>query len=162
MIGTSRVQGHERCEDTEADAAFRSWARDLKSFAERHHLAVWRYPGRAAAWMFHFLHPAGGFCWLQLYCVRQKEAAPLETWISAHWYIDDHEKKLRWEQPYRESIKTRSDAKAIVSALETQLDILVRTPRDQLVPREYSFAPTGDGRGDFFVSDFERSLRVAV
>ncbi len=112
--------------------------------------------------MFHFLHPAGGFCCLQLYCVRLEEGAPLESWISTHWYIDDHEKKLRWEQPYRESVKTAPNVEAIVSALEGQLDILVRTPPTQLVPSEYSFVPTGDGHGDFFISDFERSLRVPV
>lgn len=162
MIGTHRVHGHERCEDAEADATFRIWARDLESFAERHHLAVWRYPGRAAVWMFHFLHPAGGFGSLQLSCVRQKEAAPLEAWISARWYIDDHEKELRWEQPYRESVKTAPNAGAIVAALEGELDTLVRTPRTKLVPNEQSFVPTGDGHGGFFVSDFERSLRVPV
>jgi hypothetical protein len=160
MSDASRVHGHDRCAD--AEAAFGRWARDLESFAERHHLAVWRYPERAAAWMFHFLHPAGGFCWLQLYCVRPKDASGLETRVSAHWYIDDHEKRLRWEYPYRESVEVGHNAEAIVSALESQLDILVRTPRTQLVPSEYSFVPTGDGRGDFFVSDFERGLRVPV
>ena len=162
MNGSLRVHGHERSEDAEADAVFRTWARDLESFAERHHLAVWRYPGRAAVWVFHFLHPEGGFCSLQLGCVRPKETAPLEPLISSRWYIDDNEKKLRWERPYRESVRTALNAQAVVSALEKELSNLVRTSRTQLVPSEYGFVPTGDGQGDFFVSDFERALRVPL
>ena len=162
MSETSRIYGHETCEDAETDAAFGRWMSDLQSFAERHQLTVWRYPHRAPAWVFHFLHPTGGFCFLQVHCVRPKETCPLEAWVSTHWYIDDYEKGLRWEPPCRESAKVRDDAQAIVSVLESQLDILVRTPRTVLVPSEYTFVPAGDGRGDFFVSDFERGLRVPV
>jgi hypothetical protein len=162
MSEPSKVYGRETCEDAEAGAAFERWARDLQLFAERHHLTVWRYPQRASTWMFHFLHPAGGFCFLQLHCVRPKETYPLEAWVSAHWYIDDYEKGLRWEPPYRESVKAGDDVEAIVSTLEGQLDILVRTPRSELVPSACSFVPTGDGRGNFSASDFERGLRVPV
>jgi hypothetical protein len=86
----------------------------------------------------------------------------LEVVVSRQWYVDDYEKGLRWAPPYRESVKVGDDVEAIVSVLENELDILVRTPKSELSPNAYSFVPTGDGRGDFFVSDFERGLRVAV
>ena len=114
-------------------------------------------------WMFHFLHPAGGFAWLQLYCARElKSAELLRVSVYGSWYVDDHEKRLRRHYPHAESLDVQAVSKDIVMCLARQLEALLRCPATDLVPSGYSYVPTGDGAGDDRVSDFELSLRVAI
>lgn len=158
-----RTYGYEACEDAVIQAFYTSISEDLESFASEHHLTIWKYPGRAPMWMFHFRHPAGGFAWLQLYCTRElKSDAVLRLSVSGTWYVDDHEKRLRRHYPHAESWEVQPISEDIVLCLARQLDRILRCPATDLVPAEYTYVPTGDGKGNELVSDFELSLRVPV
>lgn len=163
MSDRPRTYGYEECEDVAVDAFYRNISADLEAFACEHHLTIWKYPHRAPMWMFHFLHPAGGFAWLQLYCANDlKNGEGIRAWISGNWYVDDHERRLRRHYPYGESLEVQPVSGAVVMYLAAQLEAIVRYAPADLVPTEYSYVPTGDGRGNDLVSDFELSLRVPV
>jgi hypothetical protein len=158
-----RTYGYDSCENSVIDVFYRSISEDLEAFAAARHLTIWKYPDRVPMWMFHFLHPAGGFGWLQLYCATElKRGEVLRLSVSGTWYVDDHEKRLRRHYPHAESFDVQPISKDIVMCLARQLEALLRCPATDLVPSEYSYVPTGDGAGNDRVSDFELSLRVAV
>lgn len=145
------------------DAFYKSISEELLAFASAHHLTIWKFPDRAPMWMFHFLHPAGGFAWLQLYCAREpKSGEALRVSVSGTWYVDDHEKRLRRHYPHAVSFDVQPVSTDIVMCLTRQLDALLRCPATDLISSEYSYMPTGDGAGDDRVSDFELGLQVAV
>ncbi len=158
-----RTYGYEACEDAAIDAFYRSISGDLEAFASAHHLTIWKYPGRTPTWMFHFLHPAGGFGWLQLYCARElKNDAVFRVSVYGTWYVDDHEKRLRRHYPHAENWEAQPIAQDIVLCLTRQLDRILSCPATDLVAAEYTYVLTGDGHGNELVSDFELSLRVPV
>jgi hypothetical protein len=161
MTHRQRIFGYEECEDAEGDAFFKSISEDLEAFAWEHHLTIWKYPYRAPMWMFHFLHPKGGFAFLQLYCASNaKKRELVRVSVYGDWYMDDHENRLRRHYPHGESVEVRPASEEIVRCLAKQLEAIVACPVAELVAAEYSYVPTGDGRGNDLVSEFELSLRV--
>lgn len=158
-----RTYGYEACGDAAIDAFFESISEDLYAFASAHHLTIWKYPGRSPMWMFHFLHPMGGFAWLQLHCARELESsAELQLSVYGVWYIDDHERRVRRHYPHAERWGAQPIAGDILDCLARQLDKILSCPATHLVPAEYTYVPTGDGKGNERVSDFELGLRVPV
>jgi len=163
MTDRHRIYGYEECRDAAIDAFFTSISEELEEFARQHHLTIWKYPGRGPMWVFHFLHPAGGFGSVQLYCVRElKTRDGLRVSISGNWYVDDHEKRLRRHYPHAETWEVQPISEEILPSLARQLDRIVRCPPEDLVPTQYTYVPTGDGQGNELVSDFELGLRVPV
>jgi hypothetical protein len=163
MLDRQRTYGHEECEDAAAGAFYKRISEDLEAFSRQHHLTIWKFPQRSSMWMFHFLHPAGGFAWLQLNCSREsKGVEPLRVWISGTWYVDDHEKRLRRHYPHAASFEAQPIAEDIVRCLARQLEAIVQCSAADLVPAEYTYVPTGDGAGNELLSDFELSLQLPV
>lgn len=143
--------------DSVAQAFLERIAPALESFADRHALTIWKYPHHQPLWMFHFLHPKGGFGWLQLSCdTFAKNPRSVRAWIQGGWSIDEHGRNCRLvsSMPSRKEIPP--DIERIVEALGALLSSVIEWPTSSLVASD--LAPTAAQAG----SDFERSLRLPM
>ena len=141
--------------DSAAQGFLERMAPALENFAYRHSLTIRKYPHHQPIWMFHFLHPKGGFGWLQLYCDTFSNAPEsVRAWIQGEWYIDEHDRNCRLvsSTPSRKEIEP--DVERIVDALELLLSSVIEWPKSSLIASDVALASDQAG------SEFELSLRL--
>lgn len=150
-----RLFGNAPRGDSAGQAFLERIAPAMESFAYRHSLTIWKYPHHQPIWMFHFLHPKGGFGWLQLYCDSfSNDPKSVRAWIQGEWYVDEHARNCRLVSSIPSRKEIEPDNERIVDALESLLSSVIEWPKSSLMASDLALA---SGQT---CSDFELSLRI--
>jgi hypothetical protein len=150
--------------DPIASRFFESFAATLNEYADRRQLAIRRYQQNQPIWMFHFLHPKGGFGAVQLTYSRLVGEDQGRPFICAHWHDDNEETLMRHlhESTAPELMEADTGIDALLAAIDRHLAEVLAWTRDGLKPAIRIFSTSARDEQGNLTSELERRFRLPV
>ena len=150
----------ERGDHPLEEAFFKTISPPLEDFARHHSLIIWKYPRHAPQWIFHFLHPLGGFASVTLNCDSVGKPPRIRAAIQGQWYVDDHEQAIRRVSSLATLREVPPASEQIIAGLEDILSTVTAWPRSVLTVSPLDVSPQEIADSKVLRSEFELSLRL--